>query len=641
MTSPATTAATARTTPSIRALVRPEVVLWAVLALGLGLRLYRLDALDLWIDEGYVVMFSRQSWPDVLGFNGPYDPHPPLYFALVKLASVFLHETIAGRAVSMVMGTLTIPVVFVLARRMAGGWAGVAAALVLAVSPTHIWLSQEARMFVPAMLFVALSYLAAVAYYQGPSTRWAVAYGASVLLAMYFDYSALYPLVPQGLFLVWIAWKLRKRTVPLLAAFGAAVLLFLPWARFLLSAIEEADPFRVTYLGVTAVKVVYYILSLTGVAGSFELYAATVPAPWENAPALRWPLAIAIVVTVGIGLYTLVRRQWWPFWLALGLSVGAYLATIGLSYLSPGFAMRTVVFDILGWAVIAGAAAGATHIPRSAHLAGLAAFAILIAASLATQSAVYANAEKQHWSEIARDVDVVKHLELPVLLVRPLNYTLIDVYQPGTLDGRVISGTEQLATMNPLPGAFWWPYHDTFRFDPYREQIAALGYERVMHKYYFHPLRLDLFALPRTDIGTPVNLGGRFDERWFVPESSTVSPDGDTLTLTGSTGRTTQAEVRVPTPGAALVTAAIEYRAQGDHASAFLTCLDADGRAVEATEPTMLPPGDQWGRLRLAALCPGNAQSVVLSLRAPMEGGAMFRVPEVFRADLPPASRQQ
>ncbi|HET9495037.1 MAG TPA: hypothetical protein VFR15_12470, partial [Chloroflexia bacterium] len=108
MISPATTAATARTTPSIRALIRPAVVLWAVLALGLGLRLYRLDALDLWIDEGYVVMFSRQSWLDVLGFSGPYDPHPPLYFALVKLASVFLPETIAGRAVSMFMGTLTI-----------------------------------------------------------------------------------------------------------------------------------------------------------------------------------------------------------------------------------------------------------------------------------------------------------------------------------------------------------------------------------------------------------------------------------------------------------------------------------------------------------------------------------------------------
>jgi hypothetical protein len=265
---------------------------------------------------------------------------------------------------------------------------------------------------------------------------------------------------------------------------------------------------------------------------------------------------------------------------------------------------------------------------------GLAAFTVLIGASLATQTAVYAHADKQHWSDVARDVDAVKPLGLPVLLVRPLNYTLIDVYEPGTLDRRVISGTEQLATMNPLPGAFWWPYHDTFRFDPYREQIAALGYERLMHKHYFHPLRLDLFALPRTDIGAPVDLGGRFDERWFVPEGGTISPEGDILTLRGSPGRTTQAEVRVPTPGGALVTAAVEYRAQGDHASAFLTCLDADGRAVEATEPTPLPPGDEWRRLRFGALCPTTTRSAVLSLRLARDGTAEFRGPLLYHAAL-------
>ena len=77
------------------------MLVWAVVLLGLGLRLYRLGALDLWIDEGYAVMFTRQSWPDVLGLNGPYDPHPPLYFALAKLASVFLPETIAGRVGTM------------------------------------------------------------------------------------------------------------------------------------------------------------------------------------------------------------------------------------------------------------------------------------------------------------------------------------------------------------------------------------------------------------------------------------------------------------------------------------------------------------------------------------------------------------
>ena len=640
MTSPATTASETRTLPNIRAALRPEVLVWVVMLLGLALRLYRLGALNLWIDEGYTVMFTRQSWPDVLGFNGPYDPHPPLYFALAKLATVVLPETLAGRTVSLVMGTLTIPAVFALARRMAGGWAGVGAALALAVSPAHIWFSQEARMFVPAMLFVALSYLAVVAYYQEQGWKWAAAYGVSVLLAMYFDYSAFYPLIPQGLFLAWIVLKQKRSAIPIIIAFAAAVLLFLPWSQYLVSAIEEADPFRVTYLGVTAGKVVYYVLSLVGVAGSFELYAVTVPAPWENAPLLHVPLAIAMFGVLGIGLYALARRRWWPFWLAMGMSLGAYITTIALSYLSPGFAMRTVVFEALGWAVIAGAAAGATHLPRWLHLTGIALFAVLVAASLATQSAAYGHAEKQHWSEIARDVDAVKPLGLPVLLVRPLNYTLIDVYQPGTLDGRVISGTEQLAATDPLPPTIWWPYHDTTRFDPYREQIAALGYERLMHKYYFNPIRLDLFALPGTHIGGAIDTGGRFDGRWYLPPGSTLEQDsdGDVLTLRGSNGKPTQAELQVASSGAALITAAIESRSPDGAASAFLTCLDAGRRAVDSTEPAALAKGN-WHTQRIATLCPASTETFVLSLRVAGAGVANYRVPRFDRAPLLPGGR--
>jgi hypothetical protein len=188
--------------------------------------------------------------------------------------------------------------------------------------------------------------------------------------------------------------------------------------------------------------------------------------------------------------------------------------------------------------------------------------------------------------------------------------------------------------MNTPPASFWWPYHDTFRFDPYREQIAALGYERLMHKYYFHPMRLDLFALPGTQLGELVDLGDRFEERWFVPEGSTVSPEGDILTLRGSSERSTRAEVRMPSPGAALYSVALEYRAQGDQATAFLTCLDADGQAVETSEPTPLPSGEESRRMRIATLCPTTTQSVVLSLRLGGEGSAEIRLPQMLRATL-------
>ena len=41
-------------------------------------------------------MYTRRSWPVVLGFQGQYDPHPPLYYALVKLVTGFLPEVLAA-----------------------------------------------------------------------------------------------------------------------------------------------------------------------------------------------------------------------------------------------------------------------------------------------------------------------------------------------------------------------------------------------------------------------------------------------------------------------------------------------------------------------------------------------------------------
>src|SRR5579884_1449815 len=75
--------------------------------LGGLLRLYHFDALSLWVDEGLTVDFARLPWSILLGFGRVYSPHPPLYFALVKLLSTVCPELVAGRLISVLAGTLT------------------------------------------------------------------------------------------------------------------------------------------------------------------------------------------------------------------------------------------------------------------------------------------------------------------------------------------------------------------------------------------------------------------------------------------------------------------------------------------------------------------------------------------------------
>src|SRR5690242_4508873 len=182
----------------------PRAVAVAVVVLGGLLRLYRYTALSLWVDEGITIGVSRLPWPDVLGLHGAYEVHPPLYFVLTKAMSLLAPEAVAGRLVSVIAGTLTLAVVYRLVARLVDPWAGVVAALALAVAPLHVWYSQEGRPYALMTLLIALSYLALVAYVQSGRPGWVGVYTLSVLASVYAEYSAIYALLPQGLVLVYL-----------------------------------------------------------------------------------------------------------------------------------------------------------------------------------------------------------------------------------------------------------------------------------------------------------------------------------------------------------------------------------------------------------------------------------------------------
>jgi mannosyltransferase len=125
-----------------------------ITALAGFLRFYQLGHQSLWMDEVLTVLSSHTSLRNVL-FDPPVDPNvPPLYYLLMaSLQGLGASET-ALRAPSVIAGVLSIPLMY----SIAGAWlgkAGMAAALLLAVSPLHVWYSQEARPYA-LLIFLAL-----------------------------------------------------------------------------------------------------------------------------------------------------------------------------------------------------------------------------------------------------------------------------------------------------------------------------------------------------------------------------------------------------------------------------------------------------------------------------------------------------
>jgi hypothetical protein len=87
------------------------------------------------------------------------DQHPPLYYLMLRLWMALGDDAATVRALSALFGTLNIPVLYLLGRRLAGRNMGLLAAFILAASPSHVRFAQETRMYTLLTLNASLALL--------------------------------------------------------------------------------------------------------------------------------------------------------------------------------------------------------------------------------------------------------------------------------------------------------------------------------------------------------------------------------------------------------------------------------------------------------------------------------------------------
>lgn len=627
----------ARVAPTSR---RRLLVEWlpvvALTLLALGLRLYHYTALSLWLDEGGTIQMSHLPWPRVLGLQGAYDTHPPLYYAFVKLVASVAPDGIAARLVSVVTGALTVPVFYALARRVVNRAAALAATLVLALAPLHLWFSQEGRMYAPVLLLVTVSYLALVSAWRAPRSHWVVLYGWVTAIALYADYSAAYALAPQALLLVYLAWRERGHAARLLARALGAALAFVPWLPTMFASFQQLGYDRSSYLGVTPDRVTNSLLGIAGLGGNGSYYVSTGLTPWQRWPTLHAPLLAVVGVALALGLYALARRGAVPLLLAAGLLAGTILSAIAISLVSPGYAERAIMAALLGWALLLGAAAFDRRLPRLPRALGLAALAVLLGASLVTTTTLYRGAVKQEYRGVVREAATVAPLRIPIITASVMN-EFFDAYAPWVR----ISDWSAIGNAD----AIWLAYGDYAwaNLPALRDRFTANGYVRALHEYFPDLLYLDLYVKPDARLGDPVPDVERFapgpDGDWQLPT--------DQAAVTTSAGRpelalsaTATASLTVPTSGATLYTLAANTQAPaGGPVAARLDCLDANGAPLRSTGSDQTAPLATDGArhdLRLAVICPAATRSLRLSLQNGGAGTATFRDLQLTRAALPP-----
>jgi len=218
-----------------------SMLLLFIILIGTFLRLYQLGSNSLWFDEAISVWFANESPGNIIIKQTSADVHPPFYYIVLSLwINVFGNGEFDVRLLSAIFGILSIPLLYLIVKNLFGNLPALISALILAISPFHIYYSQEARMYSVLTFCVLLSIFFMVKMLcigeESKQTKktifYSIGYVISTVAALYCHNVALLLPLAQNLFFIifWNRYRpLLKFWIPSLLTI---IILWAPWNSF-------------------------------------------------------------------------------------------------------------------------------------------------------------------------------------------------------------------------------------------------------------------------------------------------------------------------------------------------------------------------------------------------------------------------
>jgi mannosyltransferase len=137
-----------------------QICLISLVIIGAVLRFYHLGFNSIWLDEALTYHFSQLSFNEYWQiFQSATDFHPPLFYDIEKIGLLFGASEINLRIIPTIFGIATIPVFYLIGKKLLGRPIGLIMAGLITFSPFHIAYSQDARMYTLLLFFVSLALL--------------------------------------------------------------------------------------------------------------------------------------------------------------------------------------------------------------------------------------------------------------------------------------------------------------------------------------------------------------------------------------------------------------------------------------------------------------------------------------------------
>lgn len=183
------------------------ILLILIVLVGFMLRIYKLGYQSLWIDELISILISSLNLNEIFGAVR-MDINAPLFYYLLHFWMDLGKSELYLRFLSLILGLLSIPLIYLLADKLYGKAVGLLSAFLLSISPFHIWYSQEVRVYTLNLFLSLISIWFFFKILQNGKLSY-LGFIISCSLSMYAHYSAFFILFITNWFLI-IMWYKKK-----------------------------------------------------------------------------------------------------------------------------------------------------------------------------------------------------------------------------------------------------------------------------------------------------------------------------------------------------------------------------------------------------------------------------------------------
>ncbi len=203
---------------------RPARIVLALTLLAAALRFGTLNVQSIWLDESATILLVHRGFAGMLSHLPSSESAPPLYYVLVwAWTKIFGMGPLGFRSFSALLGTLTVPVIYLAGKRISvrvGLWA----AALAAVSPVLYYYSQEARGYALLILLSTAAFVAWQDSLREPTLRKLAWWSGLSALALLTHYFAVFVFLPEAAVLLRrFGWRKSCMAIAPVAIVGLAL----------------------------------------------------------------------------------------------------------------------------------------------------------------------------------------------------------------------------------------------------------------------------------------------------------------------------------------------------------------------------------------------------------------------------------